>query len=242
MKCNRRGAEPQRKNAEKFSAAVLGASASRRLHLGFTMIELFFGLLITSLVMGAVATFSLAMGKAWQRSEEIESLTLRARQATVRIAQLVRDAKLLVTHRAGSLDGTAAQPAAVIIWTRDTNGDGLIQGAELALIEHNTTLNQLVLYPGGQGDTVQSLTWALISDPTIITDFKKGRTANALARGVYGARFAVTSATSTSLRPTFEFSLKFWHEKTVGGGTTSVGEPYTEYGTCVVRAPKQVPS
>jgi hypothetical protein len=154
----------------------------------------------------------------------------------------VRDSKLLAACREGSLDGSAAQSAAVLVWTADSNSDGLIQGAELALIEHDTNLRQLVVYPSGQGDDAQPLAWAIINDPMVIVDFKRGRTGYPIARGVYGAAFAVTSATSSTLGPTLEFALALRHEKRVGATITTVGQSYTEYGTCVVRAPLPVPS
>ena len=173
-------------NCPRPSAAAKRHSAIVVRRRGFTFIELCFALLITSMVLGAIASISLAMGQAWKRSEELESLTLRARQAGVRIADVVRNGKLLCFSRAGSLDG-ASQGAAVLIWKEDTNGDGKIQGSELEMIEHDTAAHQLVIYRAGEGNAVQVLTWAIVSDPGIVEDFKRGRTGVPLVRGVYGA-------------------------------------------------------
>jgi len=209
---------------------------------GFTVLELCFGIIVTSLVMLAVASFSLAMGTAWRRSSELESLTLRARQAGARVAREIRDGKLITTFRAGSLDGSA--PAAgVMIWKEDTNGDGKIQGAELELIEHNTGAHQLTIYRAGQGNNTIVLAWAAVSDPAVISNFKIGRTGVPLARGVYGALFNASATTSTTQQPTLEYALKLVYEPPTSSVVeTSTTGSYTEYGTAAVRAPLPKPS
>jgi len=207
------------------------------------MVELFFALIITALVMSALSAFSLAMASAWQRHDELDSLTLRARQAAVRISEQVRDARLIAFCAAGSLDGSATPRACVIIWKTDTNNDGKIQGAELTMIEHNAVTHELVHYPAGQGDTATVLDWATVTDSETAKEFRKGRSNVPLVRGVYGALFAVTSSTSTTQGPTLEFALKFRHQKRdASNALVPLGNPYTEYGTAVVRAPLPVPA
>jgi Tfp pilus assembly protein PilW len=210
---------------------------------GFTMVELFFALTITALVMSALSAFSIAMATAWQRHDEVDSLTLRARQASVRVAEQVRDARLIAFCSAGALDGTATPTACVLIWKDDTNNDGMIQGAELTMIEHNAVTHELRHYPVGQGNTATVLNWATVSDPGIVVEFRKGRVSVPLVRGAYGALFAVTSATSATQGPTLEFAVKFRHEKRDSSNAlVPMGDGYTDYGTAVVRAPLPVPS
>jgi hypothetical protein len=208
---------------------------------GFTFIELCFGLVITSLVMGAVAAFTLSVSRAWRYSDQVQAAAVHARQTTVRLGRLVQDARLIGAVEAGGLTGTPSAPAAVLIWVRDTNNDGAIQGAECAMIEHDPIGKALQVYPAGQGDAVVALPWAVFTSPAVLANFKIGRTATPITRGVENARFTTHGVGSTTQAPSLEYVLKLTSRKS-SPGATDVDQMSLEYGTCSVRAPARQPS
>src|SRR5687768_6063725 len=71
---------------------------------GFTFMELCFGLIITALVMAAVATFLMAVSQSWRHSDQVETSSMRAWQATVRLGRAVQEARLIGACNAGNLD------------------------------------------------------------------------------------------------------------------------------------------
>ena len=73
---------------------------TRRLHhRGFTFVELCLGLVITALVMSAMAAFSLAMASAWKSAEKTQSLTLRGHHAVLRIEKEAQRTSTFETNR-----------------------------------------------------------------------------------------------------------------------------------------------
>ncbi|HMB95130.1 MAG TPA: hypothetical protein VKK61_03745, partial [Tepidisphaeraceae bacterium] len=195
------------------------------------------GLVITALVMSALATFSLAMCSAWVGSGQVQALTLRGNQIAMRIQNEIRNARLLGACRAGSSDGSAAG-AAILIWKNDTNGDGLIQGSEVEMIYHDTANHQLVLYSGTSSDVA---TWSystVFTNAATIGTFQTGRTPTQFATNVYGAMFQTSAATSTTLNPSLQFAIK------ILSNDSSPGTPqvFVEYGAATVRAPIAQPN
>ena len=92
-------AASSRIGAAETAAATSAVLRRRR---GFTFVELCLGLVITTLVMGAMAAFSMAMASAWKSAEKTQSLTLRGHHAILRIEKEVRNARLIGASRAGS--------------------------------------------------------------------------------------------------------------------------------------------
>lgn len=199
----------------------------------FTFVELCFGLVITALVMSAVAAFTLATAQHWKQSDQEEATATQGRQATLRLTRTVQDAKLIGASRGGSLTNPATAPAAVILWVRDSNSDGAIQGAECAMIEHDRDAKLLRLYGAGQGDASVVLPWAIFTSDAMLTNFSVGRTSQPLARDVKGARIVPYGVGSATQNPMLEYTLK------LGGGDE---HSVIEYGTCSVRAPAKQPS
>jgi Tfp pilus assembly protein FimT len=203
---------------------------------GFTFVELCLGLVITALVMSALSTFTLAMCSAWQSSGQVATLTLQGNQMVSHIENEVRNARLLGVCRAGSCDGSASG-AAIMIWKNDTNGDGLIQGSEVEMILHDTVNHQLVLYSGTASDIA---TWpysTVFTNSTVISTFQSGRQPVIFASNIYGAVFATTATTSTTLNPSLQFALKI-----LSNDTTGTPQMLVQYGAATIRTPIALPS
>jgi hypothetical protein len=211
-------------------------------HRAFTVVEMSFGLIVTSLVMAAVAAFLLAVGQSWRYSDQVETTSMHAWQATVRLVRTVQDARLIGAVSPGDIFGPTPNPAAVIVWTTDTNGDGAIQGAECAMVEHDDVQQVLRLYPAGQGDATTVLPWATFTSPAVLNNFKVGRTSRPIAIGVERVRFAPHGTSGTSLSPSLEYTMKIVARATNAGQEDVQGRSVLEYGTCVVRAPARQPA
>src|SRR3954471_12376899 len=115
---------------------------ARRRQRGFTLVELSLGLLATAMVMGALAAFTTFVAKGWQESGGVQSLSLSSAAATLRIQEIVRNARLTGQYNAGALDGTSS--AAVLLWMDDTNSDGVIQQNECAMLEYDATTRTIL--------------------------------------------------------------------------------------------------
>jgi hypothetical protein len=78
-------------------------------------------LVITALVMVALATFSLAMSTAWQNAGASQDILLQANQDVRLLDAKILPCALTGGWQPGALDGSASQPAAVLLWTADNN-------------------------------------------------------------------------------------------------------------------------
>jgi hypothetical protein len=203
---------------------------------GFTFVELCLGLLVTALVMSALATFTLAMCSAWQGAGQTATLTLKGNQIAAVIQKEVRNSLLLGACQAGSSDGSAAA-AAVLIWKNDLNSDGFIQAGEVDMLMHDTANHQLVLYSGTPSDlTLWSYSTVFKASGTI-SGFISGRHPVVLASNVYGVVFATSSATSTTLNPSLQFALKILSNDAAGTPQMMV-----QYGAVTLRSPAAQPN
>ena len=211
-------------------------------HRAFTVVEMCFGLLVTSLVMAAVATFLLAVAQSWRYSDQVETTSMHAWQATVRLVRTVQDARLIGAVSPGDLGGPTPNPAAVVVWTKDTNGDGAIQEAECAMIEHDDVQRVLRFYPAGEGNATAVITWVTFTGPTMVAKFKVGHTWRPIAVGVERVRFAAHGTMGTALSPSLEYTMKIIAKGTSAGQEDVEDRSVLEYGTCVVRAPGKQPA
>jgi type II secretory pathway pseudopilin PulG len=202
---------------------------------GFTFVELCFGLVITALVMAGLASFSLAMSTAWQNAGFSEALLLAANQDVRLLDAKIRPCALTGGWQAGSLDGTATEPAAVLLWTGDTNSSGTVNYSEIMLIAHDPLTQQIKLYqspaPLTGPDAVYSYA-NVFSEASFIKTFESGLTPTILFSNVIGAQFYVGPADSATARPFVEFAL------TVKSGN----QTQVVYGDATLRAPLAVPT
>jgi prepilin-type N-terminal cleavage/methylation domain-containing protein len=102
---------------------------------GFTLIELLIGVLITSIVLSAVATFAFALSTASLASGDTAVKQTQLRQATLRINDLVGACQLLC----------AAPGNDLAVWRADDNTDGRINVNELVYIERGDACTLLRL-------------------------------------------------------------------------------------------------
>jgi prepilin-type N-terminal cleavage/methylation domain-containing protein len=118
---------------------------------GFTLLELLIGMIITSMVLTALATVTYAVSVNWRTAEAVESSYMAGAQVNARLGQHLRSAATLGAIRNGSLNGSGTS-AALFYWKGDDtstsypNGDGKIQYTEIALLEHDAASEELRLY------------------------------------------------------------------------------------------------
>jgi len=110
---------------------------------GFTLVELLVALIVTGIVLAAVATLAFAMGAANDVADDSSQKQAQVRYATLRISELIRHCKLVC----GTPNGELA------IWRADDNGNGQININELVYIERGTSGDYLRLCEFPSSDT-----------------------------------------------------------------------------------------
>ncbi len=94
---------------------------------GLTLVELLVAMVVTSIVMTAVATLAFAVSSANKASDDTSEKQAQVRFATLRISELIRHCKLICATPGGEL----------AVWRAD-DGDGQININELVYIERGT--------------------------------------------------------------------------------------------------------
>jgi prepilin-type N-terminal cleavage/methylation domain-containing protein len=102
---------------------------------GLTLIELTVALMVTGIILAAVATLAYALGSVGLSSDETCSSQAELRSATLRISELIRNSKLIC--------GTPGDD--LVIWRADDNGDGMINPPEVVYIEAGVSRSELQL-------------------------------------------------------------------------------------------------
>ena len=83
---------------------------------GFTLVELLVALMVTSIVLTAVATLAYAVGRANDSSDDTAVKQAQLRYATLRISELIRHSKLVCTATANHIE----------LWLADVNESAYI--------------------------------------------------------------------------------------------------------------------
>lgn len=102
---------------------------------GFTLAELLVALMVTGIILAAVATLAYALGTASDAMDDMSQKQAQVRYATLRISELIRHCKLICSKPGDDL----------VIWRADDNGDGKINVNELVYIETGTSQNLIRL-------------------------------------------------------------------------------------------------
>jgi len=103
---------------------------------GFTLVELLVALMVSSIVLSAVATLAFALGRANDAADDTSRKQAQVRYASVRLYELIRQSKLVCA--AGDED--------VLVWKGDDNPkNGKIDVLELAYIERGSGRNYIKL-------------------------------------------------------------------------------------------------
>ncbi len=103
---------------------------------GFTLVELLVALMVTSIILTAVATLAYALGVVNETSDDTSWKQAQVRYASLRISELIRHCKLIC--------GTAGTDFAV--WRADDNGNGQININELVYIGAGINRDHIRLY------------------------------------------------------------------------------------------------
>jgi hypothetical protein len=214
------------------------ASAGRRAKAAgaFTIVELCIGLMITAMVLSALASFMLATGKTWTDSGSDRREVIIGWQGAQHLVQIVQQARLIPSVMPGSLTSSTSSPAGVILWRNDDNGDGEIEYSELELIcadpnsDGTWTLN---LYSPSLSLGSLDAVWdySVLTNPASIALLKPLMTATPLVRGLTGVH--VDMQNSATQRPLVEFALAI---PGAGGATQVV------YISAACRAPLAAPN
>lgn len=215
---------------------------------GFTLMELIMGMIVTGLVMSAIAALISAVAVGWEHSGSAQADSSQRVQAHARVQRIVKGVKQLAALRAGSIDGTVTPAAALLIWKSDNNGDEKPQFSELALLIHQGAVGTpeaylsfyQVEYPAEWTDaqkteadnTPSPITHDEIFLDESITSFlaadhvQKTRVASNLV----GVVFKRTDGVEIT-RPSLDYVLKFSKDNYV----------HVEYGTASVRPAAALP-
>ena len=102
---------------------------------GFSLVELLVALMVSSIVLAAVATLAYAMSSANDSTDDTSRKQAQVRYTTLRISELIRQCKLICF--AGLDDFT--------VWRGDDNEDGQINAGELVIIESGSSRDHLHL-------------------------------------------------------------------------------------------------
>lgn len=197
----------------------------------FTLVELLVATVVTGIILSAVATLAFAMSSASRGSDDTIIEQAQLRQARLRIAELVRNCKLIC----------AAPGNDLAVWQADANNDGKINVGELVYIERGNGLDTLRLcrFSSTESDevTLQSLALATMK-AFLVSKYTKSYAR--LIPVCKNVQFALDAAPPLTRRLTISFGLSenggtHLHEMTValrawGGnllssdGTTLVGD------------------
>jgi prepilin-type N-terminal cleavage/methylation domain-containing protein len=109
---------------------------------GLTLIELLVAMVVTGIVLAAVATLAYALSSANDETDDTSQKQAQVRFATLRISELIRQCKLICGTPGGEL----------AVWRSD-DGDGQININELVYIERGTENDYLRLCEFPSTDT-----------------------------------------------------------------------------------------
>ncbi|MBN2312311.1 MAG: type II secretion system protein [Sedimentisphaerales bacterium] len=103
---------------------------------GFTLVELMVALIVTGIIMSAVATLAFAFSTANDASDDTDRKQAQIRYASLRITELIRHCKLVC-----GVNGTD-----LVIWRDDDvpGGEGWINAEELVYIETDNNHIQIM--------------------------------------------------------------------------------------------------
>lgn len=101
----------------------------------FTLAELLITLIVTGILLAALATLAYALGSAASTESDTAVTQAQLRQGTLRLQELVRDCRLICAASVGDL----------AIWRADDNSDGAINVNELVYLTTGADAQTLLL-------------------------------------------------------------------------------------------------
>ncbi len=158
---------------------------------GFTLAELLVALMVTSIILAAVATLAFAMGSVKDSTDDTSSKQAQLRYATLRLNDLIRDCKLVC----GAIGDDVA------IWKADDNGDKKINACELVYIEAGASRNYIKL--------LESTSTS--SSAILLSDINNGSAKTTLLGGGYRRTDIVPVCSDVKFGPTISpLSKSMW--------------------------------
>jgi len=134
----------------------------------FTLVELMVGMMVTSVILSAVATLAFALSRASTVGSDYASTQAQIRRATVYVSDLISRCNLIC----------AAPDSDLAIWRSDDNGDGKINLNELVYLERGTDCRYLRL-----------CTFASAANPQIALPDLASSTTKSQFLSVYGGSY-----------------------------------------------------
>ncbi len=205
---------------------------------GFTLVELIIGMVITAMVMAAMAAVSTAVSSGWQQADSADTAFVTGAQVQTRLAEYFRPAAAFGAVQKGTL-GSSVSPATLFFWRSDQTsgasptGDGLIEFNEIGLLRYDPTSEELRYYYATDWNSWSASTQAtanLLANTAYINN--TGNVANFMAacpnyrvlmRNVKGMQIN----TVTDDKPLLEFVIDLEDAK---------GQSSVHYGTVTLRA------
>src|SRR5580704_15741546 len=92
---------------------------------GFTLVEMCIALVVMSMVLGALAAFSLAMAKSWDNGattdttggQTVATIPIIANIAAARLDNEITNAIAVGAYYAGTLSSSTGQQSAILLWS-----------------------------------------------------------------------------------------------------------------------------
>lgn len=200
---------------------------------GFTFVELCIGLVVLALVIGAIASFTLAMANAWKQGESSLGELLVSNQVSARLSNSVEEARWLGSY---TLDADGKYVTGPIsLWMHDhAIANDRVEYGEIAILEYDKTSKRLLLWEMSDSSPTYKLpysTQSLLLYP-VLDELKLAMQSKVLASNVHDAKIAILPATSKT-SPALQYELQIKGDKKADGA-----KYVTERGSIVIRAPQ----
>jgi prepilin-type N-terminal cleavage/methylation domain-containing protein len=126
----------------------------------FTLVEVMIALIVTSIVLGAIAALSYAMTTAAATSQQDHENISTVRYTTVRVTDLIRNSKMICAKSAND----------IAIWMGDNNADNKINLNELCYLEtgDNGQYVKLVIFNNNYNDVISLSNLAVVTTQTLL--------------------------------------------------------------------------
>jgi prepilin-type N-terminal cleavage/methylation domain-containing protein len=115
---------------------------SKKYKNGFTLVELLVAMVITSIILAAVATLAFAMSSSASVTEDISFKQAQIRFASLRLTELIHRCRLVYSYNAGT--------GSIVLW-QDINGDNSVDADELVTIEAGASRDYIEIQEPGAG-------------------------------------------------------------------------------------------
>jgi len=138
----------------------------------FTLVELLITMVVTGILLSAVATLAFAMSSASRSSDDTILNEAQLRQTRLRIGELLRTCKLICARVGNDL----------VIWSGDPNRNNQIDVNEVVYLEYDSLNHILKLreFVVGPEDNVDVLTALELPEAGVLAELGKAQTKNAL--------------------------------------------------------------